>query len=215
VAARAFRAGLAARGVAVAGPAGTGTAPHGATILAVDRSVPLAAITKSMNTDSDNFAAEMVLKQLGTLDGGDGSSAAGARVVLSAMAAAGIPTAGVRIVDGSGLSSLDRLTARALVGVIRAGIWDERIGPAFLASFAVSGRSGTLERRLPTLAGVVRGKTGTTSLACTLAGLVHGDVVFAVLQNGSPVSYWSARTAQDRFVAALARSAAPRTTASP
>jgi D-alanyl-D-alanine carboxypeptidase/D-alanyl-D-alanine-endopeptidase (penicillin-binding protein 4) len=215
VAARALRAALAARGVTVSGPAGTGTVPHGATILAVDRSAPLTAITKAMNTDSDNFTAEMVLKQLGTLDGGNGSSAAGARVVVATMAAAGVPTAGVRIVDGSGLSSLDRLTARALVGVIRAGIWDKRIGPAFLASFAVSGRSGTLQRRMPTLTGIVRGKTGTTNLACTLAGLVRGDVVFAVLQNGAPVAYWSARTVQDRFVTALARSTASHAAASP
>jgi D-alanyl-D-alanine carboxypeptidase/D-alanyl-D-alanine-endopeptidase (penicillin-binding protein 4) len=214
VAARALRAALVERGVTVSGPAGTGTAPLAAEILAVDRSVPLATITKAMNTDSDNFTAEMVLKQLGTLDGGDGSSAAGARVVLAAMTAAGIPTAGVRIVDGSGLSSLDRLTALALVGVIRAGIWDKRIGPAFLASFAVSGQSGTLKRRMPTLAGVVRGKTGTTNLACTLAGLLHGDVVFAVLQNGEPVSYWSARTAQDGFVEVLA-SARPLAASSP
>ena len=35
------------------------------------------------------------------------------------------------------------------------------------------------------------------------AGLIRGDVVFAVLQNGSPVAFWPARVAQDRFVTAL------------
>jgi hypothetical protein len=45
---------------------------------------------------------------------------------------------------------------------------------------------------------------------------VIGDsVVFSVLQNGNPVSFWSARTAQDRFVTALARSPYGRTTAGP
>lgn len=215
LAARALRAALAARGVRVTGPAGLGRAPVTTTALALDRSGPLAQIVRTMNTDSDNFTAEMVLKQLGTLEGGVGSTASGARVVLAAMTSAGIPTAGVRLVDGSGLSSLDRLTARALAGVIRAGIWDERIGPSFLASLAVSGRSGTLRHRLPGLTGVVRGKTGTTSLACTLAGLIRGDVVFAVLQNGSPVGFWPARVAQDRFVTALATSSQPRAAASP
>jgi D-alanyl-D-alanine carboxypeptidase len=62
---------------------------------------------------------------------------------------------------------------------------------------------------------VVRGKTGTTDLACSLSGVVGDEIVFSVLQNGSPVSFWSARTAQDRFVTALARSAYARTTASP
>jgi D-alanyl-D-alanine carboxypeptidase/D-alanyl-D-alanine-endopeptidase (penicillin-binding protein 4) len=215
VAARLFRAALVAQGVQVAGPAGLGRAPEGSTTLAVDHSVPLARIVRSMNTESDNFTAEMVLKQLGTLEGGGGSTASGARVVMAAMTAAGISTAGVRIVDGSGLSSLDRLTARALADVIRAGVWDERIGPIFLASFAVTGRTGTLRMRMPNLSGAVRGKTGTTSIACTLAGLIRGDVVFAVLQSGSPVASWPARAAQDRFVTALAKSSLPRAAKSP
>jgi serine-type D-Ala-D-Ala carboxypeptidase/endopeptidase (penicillin-binding protein 4) len=205
LAARSLREALVTKGVAVGGRRpGLGRAPEGAVVLAVDTSPTLARIVRAMNRDSDNFTAEMVLKHLGTLTGGQGSSAAGARVVVAEMRAAGIPVSGVRIVDGSGLSSLDRLTAEALVGIIRAGIWDERIGPSFLASLAVAGRTGTLDDRMAGLAGVVRGKTGTTSLACTLSGLIRGDVVFAVLQNGSPVAFWSARTAQDRFVSALA-----------
>ena len=50
----------------------------------------------------------------------------------------------------------------------------------------------------------MKGKTGTTDLACTLSGLIRNDVVFAVLENGSPVSSWAARSAQDRFVTILA-----------
>jgi D-alanyl-D-alanine carboxypeptidase/D-alanyl-D-alanine-endopeptidase (penicillin-binding protein 4) len=148
----------------------------------------------------------MLLKHLGTLDGRVGTSARGAQVVLAELAAARIPTDGVRLVDGSGLSSLDRITAATLVAVIRAGLENPDIKPAFVSSLAIAGRSGTLRTRLPALAGVVRGKTGTTNLACSLSGIVDDSVVFAVLQNGSPVAYWSARTAQDRFVTALAGS---------
>jgi D-alanyl-D-alanine carboxypeptidase len=49
-------------------------------------------------------------------------------------------------------------------------------------------------------------KTGTTRLACALSGFVRDRYVFAIIQNGSPVPYWSARRAQDRFVTVLARS---------
>ena len=112
----------------------------------------------------------------------------------------------MRLVDGSGLSSLDRMTAATLAAVIRAGLENPNIRDAFVDSLAVAGRSGTLRARMPGLAGVVRGKTGTTDLACSLSGLVGDTIVFAVLQNGAPVAYWSARTAQDRFVLALARS---------
>jgi serine-type D-Ala-D-Ala carboxypeptidase/endopeptidase (penicillin-binding protein 4) len=215
LAARALREALFARGVAVDGRPGLGSAPRRAVTLAVDRSPRLAAIVQEMDRDSDNFVAEMLLKHLGTLDGGIGTTARGARVVLAELRAAGIAVEGVRIADGSGLSSLDRLTASALVGVIRAGMQDRRIAKAFVASFAVAGRSGTLESRLPGLAGVVRGKTGTTNLACSLSGVIGDGIVFAVLQNGYPVSFWSARAAQDRFVTALARSPYGRTTVSP
>jgi D-alanyl-D-alanine carboxypeptidase/D-alanyl-D-alanine-endopeptidase (penicillin-binding protein 4) len=215
LAARALRDALVARGVRVDGRPGLGTAPEGALLVARDHSVLLSTIARSMNRDSDNFTAEMVLKHLGTLHGGVGTSARGARVVLEELTAARIPTAGVRIVDGSGLSSLDRLTAAALVGVLRAGLENPRIRAPFLASLAVAGGTGTLEQRLPGLGGAVRGKTGTTSLACTLSGLVNESVAFAVLQNGAPVAFWPARAAQDRFVTALARSTSARAAASP
>ncbi len=117
---------------------------------------------------------------------------------------AGIPVDGVRLLDGSGLSSLDRLTAQALVGVIRAGATDPAIRAAFVGSLAVAGMSGTLSRRLPALRGKVKGKTGTTDLACTLSGLIGSTVAFAIIENGSPISSWAARAAQDRFVTVLA-----------
>jgi D-alanyl-D-alanine carboxypeptidase/D-alanyl-D-alanine-endopeptidase (penicillin-binding protein 4) len=166
----------------------------------------MATIARMMNRDSDNFTAEMVLKHLGTLGGRVGTSERGARVVLEELAAARIPTEGIRIVDGSGLSSLDRLTAASLVGVIRAGLANPRIRTAFVESLAVAGRNGTLKTRLPDLGASMRGKTGTTNLSCSLSGLVSNSVAFAVLQNGSPVAFWPARAAQDRFVTALARS---------
>ncbi len=206
LAARVLRKALVARKISVGGRIALGTAPGDAVPLATDTSAPLSSIVQRMNQDSDNFTAEMLLKHLGTVDGGLGTSARGAAVVIAEMRAARIPTAGVRLVDGSGLSSLDRMTARTLAAVIRAGLENPEIRDAFVSSLAVAGRSGTLRTRLPTLTGIVRGKTGTTDLACSLSGLVSDSIVFAVLQNGSPVAYWSARTAQDRFVMALARS---------
>ncbi len=157
-----------------------------------------------MNHESDNFYAEMLLKQLPAAAGKPGTSAGGGRLVIAAMRDAGIPVEGVRMVDGSGLSSLDRLTADTLVGVIRAAANDPSIRSAFVGSLAVAGVSGTLSSRLPSLRGQVQGKTGTTDLACTLSGLIRHTVVFAVLENGSPISSWAARGAQDRFVTILA-----------
>jgi len=150
-----------------------------------------------------------LLKQLGAAAGAGGTTAAGALVVREALAVAGVPLAGISIVDGSGLSLLDRLTAGALVSVLRAGAADPAIRDGFLSSLAVAGVSGTLKSRLDRRPayGRVIAKTGTTSLASSLAGFVRGRYVFAIVQNGSPVPWWTARAAQDRFVTLLAKSA--------
>jgi len=207
-AARAFRAALERRGVAVRGAAVAGRMPSEVLPLAQDLSEPLSEIVRHMNRESDNFVSEMLLKELGAGVARKGSTAAGGEVVLQVLADAGVPVSGVRIVDGSGLSRLDRLTATCLVGILRAGASDPAIRDAFLTSLAVAGVSGTLKRRLdrrPTRGRVIA-KTGTTSQASALAGFVRRRYVFAILQNGSPVPYWSARQAQDRFVTVLARS---------
>jgi D-alanyl-D-alanine carboxypeptidase/D-alanyl-D-alanine-endopeptidase (penicillin-binding protein 4) len=130
--------------------------------------------------------------------------------VRSTLAEAGIPLAGVRIADGSGLSALDRLTARTIVGILDAAWQDPEIRPSFVAALAVAGRSGTLKDRLRAAParGTVIGKTGTTSIASALSGYVRQRYVFSVLQNGNPVSYLWARRAQDRFATVLAGASA-------
>jgi D-alanyl-D-alanine carboxypeptidase/D-alanyl-D-alanine-endopeptidase (penicillin-binding protein 4) len=206
-AAAALTAALERRGVDVTGRHRTGRAPADSVPLAVDLSEPLFAIVRHMNRESDNFVSEMLLKELGASVARRGTTAAGALVVRSELVAAGVPVGGVRITDGSGLSRLDRLTARALVTILVAGARDPVIRDTFVTSLAVAGLSGTLKRRLerrPTR-GRVLAKTGTTSQASVLAGFVRRRYVFAILQNGSPVPYWSARAAQDRFVTILAR----------
>lgn len=204
LAAKVLKDALSRRGVAVTGKVGSGVAPLEAVRLADDTSAPLEEVVKFLNQHSDNFTAELLLKQLGASDGVPGTSALGAAAVLAEMTKAGIPTAGVRIVDGSGLSRLDRLTARALVGTLQAGLGNPAIAASFVASLAVAGRSGTLDNRLLPLSGIVRGKTGTTDLSCSLSGLIERNVAFAVIENGTPVPAWSARSAQDRFVTLLA-----------
>ncbi|MSO57499.1 MAG: D-alanyl-D-alanine carboxypeptidase/D-alanyl-D-alanine-endopeptidase [Thermoleophilia bacterium] len=203
-AAKSFRAALTRAGVSVHGGVGVGLAPAEGPRLATDTSPPLRQLVRLLNAESDNFAAEMLLKRLGAADGQVGSSAGGARAVLALLDRDGIPTQGLRLVDGSGLSARDRLTALALVSILAAANTDPVAGPALLASLAVAGTSGTLDRRLYPLAGIVRGKTGTTDLSCTLVGVVRRDVAFAVLHNGTPVACWAARAAQDRFVTLLA-----------
>jgi serine-type D-Ala-D-Ala carboxypeptidase/endopeptidase (penicillin-binding protein 4) len=188
------------------GVVGLGRAPDAASALAQVESEPLPAVIAEMDHESDNFTAEMLLKEIGVETGTAGTTAAGAAVVQRDLAAAGVPLAGVRIVDGSGLSLDDRLTAHSLAALLVV-VWNDiDLRNPFWASLPIAGINGTLDKRLrkPPTRGAVRAKTGTTDRASALSGYVGDRYVFAVLQNGSPVSEWSARKAQDRFATALA-----------
>lgn len=204
LAAKAFRRALQRQGISVANGIRSVRADESALLIATDMSVPLARIVRDMDRDSDNYTAELLLKALGASTGGVGTTAAGAHVVVQELRAAGVDTRGLRLADGSGLSSLDRLTATALVEVIEAALRDPSVRSPFLASLAIAGRNGTLRDRMPALRWKVRGKTGTTNLACALSGVVDDQIAFSVIQNGTPVASWAARAAQDRFVTVLA-----------
>jgi D-alanyl-D-alanine carboxypeptidase/D-alanyl-D-alanine-endopeptidase (penicillin-binding protein 4) len=206
-AATAFRTALRTAGVAVDGAVSLGRADDFTIPLAQLDSPPLASIIRFMDKESDNFTAELLLKQLGAVVLDRGTSAAGASVVMQTLAEAGVPMTGVRVVDGSGLSHLDRLTANAVAAILHAAWSDPAVRPTFVASLPVAGVSGTLEDRLrkPATRGHVVAKTGTTDIASALSGYVNTRFVFTVLQNGHPLPYWWARRAQDRFVEVLAR----------
>jgi D-alanyl-D-alanine carboxypeptidase/D-alanyl-D-alanine-endopeptidase (penicillin-binding protein 4) len=205
-AATAFRDALRAAGVTVDGVVKLGRVDEYSIPIAQIESPTLASMIRFMDRESDNFTAELLLKQLGAVELDRGTSAAGASVVMQRLAEAGVPMAGVRIVDGSGLSRLDRLTANAVAGILKVAWSDPTVKPAFVAALPVAGVNGTLEDRLrmPPTRGRVLAKTGTTSDASALSGYVTTRFVFTVLQNGHPLSYWWARRAQDRFVRVLA-----------
>lgn len=207
-AAAAFRAALVAEHVRVPRRARHGTTEPDAEPLAAVGSPKIRTLVRTMTRESDNFVAEMLVKELGAQELAEGTTAAGARVIRRVLRERDVPLAGVRIADGSGLSLLDRLTARAVTSLLVSAGSDPRIGTMFFGSLPVAGVSGTLEDRMerPPAYGQVRAKTGTTRNASALSGFVGTRYVFAILQNGSRVPSSSARRAQDRFAQILAGS---------
>jgi serine-type D-Ala-D-Ala carboxypeptidase/endopeptidase (penicillin-binding protein 4) len=141
----------------------------------------------------------MVLKTLG-----HGTTARGAGVVVRTLRQAHVPLRGVRIADGSGLSSRDRFTARALGGILLASWRDPHVRPYMWRALAIAGLRGTLSDRMRGAKGLVHAKTGTTNLASALSGYAAHRYAFAVVNDGDPVSLWSAHAAQDRFATILA-----------
>jgi D-alanyl-D-alanine carboxypeptidase/D-alanyl-D-alanine-endopeptidase (penicillin-binding protein 4) len=201
-----FRQMLRAVGIS-SGPVGLGRAPADATILAQVQSQPLVAVIKHMDRESDNFTAEMIVKEIGAEAGGAGTTAAGLRVALGDLGKANVPLVGVRLYDGSGLSLDDRLTANTIAQLLLA-IWrDPKLRTPIFDSLPVAGENGTLEDRLQyrPARGAVRAKTGTTDLATALSGYVRREYAFSLLNNGYPVSWTASRKAQDRFAMTLAK----------
>jgi len=204
-AARRLAAALRADGVAVLGPTHTGLTPDGAVPLASVPSPPLRQLVRMTNVPSDNYFAEMLLKDLGAQFGAGGSTPDGVAVVRAQLATFGIHP---RIVDGSGLSRADRTTPRQVVRLLER-MHGQEVAPDFEASLPVAGRTGTLHKRMRGTAaqGACRAKTGTLIGVSSLAGLCLAadghTVAFAFLMNG--VNVYAARRLQDRMTEALAR----------
>jgi D-alanyl-D-alanine carboxypeptidase/D-alanyl-D-alanine-endopeptidase (penicillin-binding protein 4) len=204
-AARQFAKVLRADGIRVEGASGAGTAPAAAQELATVASPPMRDLIRLTNVPSDNFLAEMLLKDLGAQFAGAGTTAAGAGVVRTQLAAFGVTP---QVVDGSGLSRADRTTPRQVVHLLEA-MHGQDVAGAFEGSLAVAGRTGTIRRRMRGTAAQDRckGKTGTLIGVSALAGLCESagghTIAFAMLMNRTNVA--RAHGVQDRVAAAIAR----------
>ena len=209
-AAQLFRHDLRRAGITVHGAAALGVASEEAAPLAQVQSAPLSALVRHMDVYSDNFYAEMLLKEVGAVQGSFGSAAAGIAVERRLLRDAGVPLGGVRLVDGSGLSLLDRWTPLGLATLLRTMWQDEDLRPYLVAALPIAGETGTLVHRMRTGPAhrLVRAKTGTTNNASSLSGFVGERYAFSILENGSPVRVSNAEASQNRFAQVLARNVA-------
>jgi serine-type D-Ala-D-Ala carboxypeptidase/endopeptidase (penicillin-binding protein 4) len=205
-AAKMLRSKLVDRGIKVDGRAKLGRAHPSSAVIATERSPALRWLVRSMDRQSDNFYAETFVKLLGALEANEGSTTAGTRVIRQELRRRNVPLRGVVIADGSGLSAYDRLTAKTTAKLLRSALADGDISSAFVDSLPTAGVNGTLVDRMTSGPAHrnVHAKTGTTDSASALSGFVRSRYVFSILMNGSPIPWWYARQAQDRFAQVLA-----------
>ena len=208
-AAQLFRRDLVDAGVSVRGEAQTGVARAGAAALGYVVSQPLSSLLRFMDLYSDNFTAEMLLKQVGAVQRGAGTAGAGVAETRALLTDAGVALQGIRMVDGSGLSRIDRWTAAGLADVLRRMWLDPDLRPYITTSLPVAGVSGTLLYRMRNSPayGLVHAKTGTTDNASALSGFVGNRYVFSILENGRRVKVKAAMRTQDAFAKVLAAAA--------
>ncbi len=204
---------LSAHGIAVEGGVRVGEAPTGAVTLLAFEGKPLAEIARLFLKHSNNVIAEALLKYLGVpagaAPGGRSTWAQGVVAQRRVLASLGIDLDGARIVDGSGLSRHNRVSARLLVDALRRARRSFDFGPELVTAVPIAGSDGTLERRAGAAAGRVRAKTGLLSGATGLSGYARTgqgrELVFSVLVNGYPGGDAAAMDALDGFAAALVR----------
>ena len=155
--------------------------PQKAIELAQEDSGALTEIVRRTNKESNNLYAELILRTLGKERGASapdpdprknrerGDDEAGAAVVKAWLDHSGIPSDGLAIRDGSGLSRLDLVTPEATSRMLTA-IAKTNAASAFRDSLPIAGRDGTLSGRLRSWSGRVVAKTGTLTYTHSLSG---------------------------------------------
>jgi D-alanyl-D-alanine carboxypeptidase/D-alanyl-D-alanine-endopeptidase (penicillin-binding protein 4) len=221
-AARRFLDALRKAGVSVGNsltPAGVPAPP--AIQVAELGSPTIAELARSTNVPSDNFLAEMLLKDIGGQFGTAGSTAGGIDVIKQFAGASGFSFRGE---NGSGLSRRNKASPASVVKLLDSMIEVDELAPidvqleqrrdrdAFVGSLAVAGRSGTLARRMRRSAAARNcfAKTGTLNRVSALSGYCFRGgrdeehaVVFSLLMN--KVDVGRAHVVQDRMTALMAR----------
>ncbi len=171
--------------------------PAGGRQLASVQSAPLMERLRQMMNASDNVMAETIGREIAKATGHPLSFAGAVDAVVSKLAANQIDMTGAALVDSSGLSVANLLTARTLDDVVTAAAGPDQ--PALrpmVDLLPIAGGSGTLSDRFlgdgdpaKSSAGWLRAKTGSLTKTNTLAGIVTdvgGRVLsFAFISNNA------------------------------
>jgi serine-type D-Ala-D-Ala carboxypeptidase/endopeptidase (penicillin-binding protein 4) len=172
------------------------TAPSGARQLAVVQSAPLVQRLSEMMNASDNVMAECIAREVAAAINRPQSFAGAVDAVTNRLSTAHIDTTGAALVDSSGLSVDDRLTAKTLDGAAQAAAGpDQPAMRPLLDLLPIAGGSGTLADRFLDAAtnqgpaGWLRAKTGSLTAINALVGVVTDSsgrvLTFAFLSNAA------------------------------
>lgn len=211
MAADAFTAELKRLGVGVSGT-GRGEAPADSTEVAKVSSMPVENIVELVLIYSDNDAAEVLFRHVGRAGDRSGSITDGQAAMRETLQDLGAWTDGMKVVDGSGLSRANLVSARSLTRAVELAIKEDSVKYRALATgMSVAGTEGTLAGRFVEDGtepgrGHVRAKTGTLTNVHSLAGYVRSAdgsiLVYAFLVNGEQEEYRT-RVWLDRITATL------------
>ncbi len=207
---------LVAGGVNVSGDAldidDIGQRPHqddeGAHVLFVHRSPTLGQLVQPLMKQSINIYGEAFLR-LNSRAGVFPTNDAALDGLKERMASWGVSPEAAQVIDGSGLSRRDTVSADALLAVLQR-MYDPTGNSPFMQALPIAGVDGSLSNRMKNslAARRVRAKTGTMSNIRTLAGYVttvDGEqIALVVMVNNFEGTSVQARTAIDAITTRVA-----------
>ena len=144
-------------------------------------------------TNSDNNAAELLLKEIGLVNKQQATRVAGLETITEVLEARAIDVDGLVLADGSGLDSNNQVSCQMLVSLLSTYGINSPLGQAL----AVAGATGTLREQFTSGPALNRlaAKTGTLRLAKSLSGFYsvvdeteQSFITFAFVLNGPGVS---------------------------
>ena len=201
---------LISHGVEVVGKSISGQATDNTQTL-VESSIELRELLKEINKHSDNFYAECLFKTLGSVSSGQqGNSFFSTQAILNYIEDNSIYSTGTTIVDGSGISRFDQVTAGALVGLLEKVYFNIKQFDDFFNSLSIAGVDGTLHKRMvgTSAENNFRGKTGTLNGVSSLAGYVttadNDDLIVCMMFEFTTGGASKYKHIQDRIVEILA-----------
>jgi len=176
----------------------------------------LEQIVQAMLRDDRSLDAEVIVKTLGLREGTAATTEAGTAVMMTHLRESRVSTSGMALMDGSGNSEMNRVSARHMMGVVNA----IRLSPhrdRILGSLAQNGQPGDLANRF--LVGVdpetqnpieVRAIAGGTASGASIVGWTLSrarlPIYFALIVSGSSLSTEELNQRLDAVVMEIARS---------
>ncbi len=160
------------RGITVKGQVKAGTTPKDAKLLAKVDSKPLDEMVKDMMKFSNNFVAEMLVKNLAAEKKGMGASLTqGVDVIKQCFLRWDMPKSCIYS-NPSGLSHENKFSPQDLINVLNIAAENMEYSSEFIASMPIAGLDGTLKNRMKNTPaqGEVRAKTGLLNGTTGLGG---------------------------------------------
>lgn len=201
------------RGIVIKGKVKAGECDEGSSLLASSPSKNLNEISSDMLKFSNNFVAEMLVKNLAADDlslnpkAKNASMKDGIEGIKTYLDKLGFVRKDYVLENVSGLTRGNRFTAKQLSQVLASIKNDFLIFPEFLSGLPIAGIDGTMKNRLKGDTATVRAKTGYLDGVVGLAGYIgrknKSPLIFTFMFNGGFDQGLAARPMFDELISEL------------